>query len=203
VDLHRLEAFSDGVLAVAITLLALDLAVSGPGHGTLLSQLEGRWPQFAAYIVSFVTIGVIWVNHHALFRAIARVGRPVLFLNLLLLMSVVAIPFATSTVATYLRAGGTDSHVAAALYGVVMECMSIGFVAIFLASHRAGHLVVPLGREDARRAVVRFGLGIGAYAVAIAVALVNAPAALVLNGLVALYYVSRRTPGDGEPSPEA
>src|ERR1019366_4283 len=61
----RLEAFSDGVIAVAITLLALDLTVPQPGHGDLLTQLGAHWPQFAAYAVSFFTVGIIWVNHHA------------------------------------------------------------------------------------------------------------------------------------------
>jgi uncharacterized membrane protein len=59
----RLESFSDGVLAVAITLLSLDLAVNGPGHGTLAHQLTQRWPSFASYVVSFLVIGIIWINH--------------------------------------------------------------------------------------------------------------------------------------------
>src|SRR5215472_14892102 len=62
----RLEAFSDGVFAVAITLLALHLAVPGPGHGPLARQLVGHWPSFTAYVISFLTIGIIWVNHHML-----------------------------------------------------------------------------------------------------------------------------------------
>ncbi len=71
-DRSRLEAFSDGVFAVAITLLALNLTVAGPGHGLLRHQLwEHRWP-FAAYLISFFIIGIIWVNHHALVKSIAR-----------------------------------------------------------------------------------------------------------------------------------
>ena len=65
----RLEAFSDGVFAVAITLLALDLAVAGPGHDSLATQLGDRWPSYAAYVVSFFTIGITWVNHHTCSRA--------------------------------------------------------------------------------------------------------------------------------------
>ena len=60
----RLEAFSDGVFAVAITLLALNLAVKGPGYGTLAHQLAHQWPGYLAYLISFFTIGIIWVNHH-------------------------------------------------------------------------------------------------------------------------------------------
>ncbi len=87
-DRGRLEAFSDGVFAVAITLLALNLAVGGPGHGPLLQQLGQHWPTFIAYLISFFTIGIIWVNHHALTTNIRVVNRTLLFLNLLLLLFV-------------------------------------------------------------------------------------------------------------------
>ena len=103
-DRSRLEAFSDGVFAVAITLLALNLTVAGPGHGRLTHQLATHWPSFAAYVISFFMIGIIWVNHHALIRSITVVTRTLLFLNLLLLLFVVLIPFATATVAEYLNA---------------------------------------------------------------------------------------------------
>jgi uncharacterized membrane protein len=90
----RLEAFSDGVFAVAITLLALDLAVAGPGHGSLAHQLADHWPSFVAYVVSFFVIGITWVNHHALIETFVKVDRSLLFLNLVLLMFVVAIAVA-------------------------------------------------------------------------------------------------------------
>ena len=105
----RLEAFSDGVFAVAITLLALNLAVAGPGHGSLAHQLADRWPSFVAYAVSFTTIGIIWVNHHGVFKTFAAIDRVLVFLNLLLLFFVVVIPFATTTLADYLRGGGSDA----------------------------------------------------------------------------------------------
>ena len=78
----RLEAFSDGVFAVAITLLALDLAVAGPGHGSLAHQLADHWPSFVAYVVSFFVVGITWVNHHALVDTFVKVDRKLLFLNL-------------------------------------------------------------------------------------------------------------------------
>ena len=74
-DRSRLEAFSDGVFAVAITLLALDLTVEGPGHGRLLDQLYDKWPAFLAYLISFFMIGIVWVNHHALVRSITDGGQ--------------------------------------------------------------------------------------------------------------------------------
>src|SRR5215471_20540579 len=130
-DSARLEAFSDGVFAVAITLLALNLIVPGPGHGTLSHLLGHAWPSFAGYLVSFLTIGIIWVNHHTLFKNFVGVDRPLLFINLMLLFFVVAIPFATKTFADYLTAGGHNSgqnaSLAAAVYEGVFEGMSLGF----------------------------------------------------------------------------
>jgi uncharacterized membrane protein len=73
-DRGRLESFSDGVFAVAITLLALNLAVPGPGHHRLLNLLGHSWPAFAAYVISFFTIGVIWVNHRSLFSGLAHIA---------------------------------------------------------------------------------------------------------------------------------
>ena len=190
----RLEAFSDGVFAVAITLLALDLAVAGPGHGSLAHQLADHWPSFVAYVVSFFVIGITWVNHHALVDTFVKLDRYLLFLNLVLLMFVVAIPFATSTMATYLRDGGNDAHIAAALYGSVLEGMAVSFGSIFVWSVRRDRRLVPLPEGAVRTAVLRFGLGTIAYLVAIAVAFVSAPASLLVIALVAVYYIFEQTP---------
>ena len=193
-DRSRLEAFSDGVIAVAITLLALDLTVPGPGHGRLAHLLGEHWPAFLAYLISFFTIGIIWVNHHALIRTIKTVTRTLLFLNLLLLMFVVVIPFATSTVADYLSEVNGDAQVATALYGASFVGMSIGFVAIFewtLHGDRVYHPLPPEQHWAARRRFVSGGL---VYVAATIVALFNAIVAFVIIGLVALYYIFERTP---------
>jgi uncharacterized membrane protein len=193
-DKARFEAFCDGVFAVAITLLALDLVVDGPGHGSLAHQLGDRWPSFAAYVVSFFTIGIIAVNHHALFSSFARIDRTLVFCNLVLLLFVVLIPFATSTVARYLRDGGDDAHLAAAVYAAVFEGMSLGFVSVFWWSIRRGLLNVEMTRRDGQAALIRFGIGHVAYIVAIGVAFVSPVAALAIVGLVAIYYVFEQTP---------
>jgi uncharacterized membrane protein len=190
---NRLEAFSDGVFAVAITLLALNLTVDGPGHGSLADQLRHQWPSFAAYVVSFFVIGITWVNHHDLFKAFARVDRALLFLNLVLLMFIVAIPFATSTMASYLRTGGADAHLATALYAAVLEGMGMSYTAIFLWSVREDNRHVRLSPEAVRTIGLRFGLGSVVYLFAIGLAFVSAPAALALIAALAVYYMFQHT----------
>ena len=190
----RLEAFSDGVIAVAITLLVLDISIPGPGHGSLLTQLGDRWPEFAAYVVSFFTIGIIWVNHHARVSMIAVVDRTLLFLNLLLLIFVVLIPFATSTVAAYLTSGGNDSHIATAFYALVLEGMALSFTAMFEWSLGEGRTLGPIPQEQRRGARVRTSIGSLIYAVEFLVAFVNAPISLAMAGATAVYYIFAPVP---------
>ena len=149
----RLEAFSDGVFAVAITLLALNLAVKGPGlgHPSLAHQLADQWPGYVAYLISFFTIGIIWVNHHAMVSNVVRVTRTLLFLNLVLLLFVVLVPVATGTVGAYLAHGGDgfDAKLAVAVYGIVLVGMSVGFSSMLEWS---------LGEGRTRRAACRRGV---------------------------------------------
>src|SRR5262249_49914183 len=191
----RLEAFSDGVFAVAITLLALDLAVPGPGGEALASKLRDHLPSFAAFIVSFLTIGIIWVNHHTLFTNVARVDRTLLFLNLLLLFFVVCIPFATSTFAEYFRDGGFVPAGAGGLFHGLLPGMGLGLRTLAWWNIRREHLRVALTPEAARTAVIRFGIGNLAYLAAIGVAFLSPGVSLLMSGLVAVYYVFEQTPG--------
>jgi uncharacterized membrane protein len=195
VDRSRLEAFSDGVFAVAITLLALNITVEGPGHKiSLQHQLwEHRW-SFAAYLLSFFVIGIIWVNHHVLIKSIALVDRTLLFLNLVLLLFVVLIPFSTATAAEYLPVGGPDVKVAMAMYSAVFLGMSIGFSSIFEWTLHGDHRTVPLPPEAHWPARLRFVGGSGVYVVSFVVSLFNATIAFILIALVALYYIVERTP---------
>jgi uncharacterized membrane protein len=200
---NRLEAFSDGVFAVAITLLALDLAVPGPGGAmSLAGRLFDHRTSFAAFVVSFLTIGIIWVNHHTLFKNFARVDRPLLFFNLLLLFFVVCIPFATSTFGAYLLAGRFDASVAAAIYEGVFEGMSLSFCIMFWWAIRREHLKIALTPAAARTATIRFGIGNIAYIAAIGVAFISPTAAFAISAVVAVYYVFEQTPGRG-PAPAA
>jgi uncharacterized membrane protein len=189
----RAEAFSDGVLAVAITLLVLDLHVEATGHGSLSHQLGQTWPSFAAYVVSFFVIGVIWVNHHALFSLIDRVDRVLLFENLMLLMFVTTLPFTTSTLAEFVREGGADARLAVVLYGISNIGMAFGFTAMLSRMVHHGLLANPVPPAVARRAVRRFGLGTIAYPVATGAGLLWPPLILIAIGVLAVYYMAEQT----------
>ena len=195
-DRSRLEAFSDGVFAVAITLLALNLTVAGPGHGRLIDQLGAHWPSFVAYLISFFYIGIIWVNHHVLIRSIKVVNRTLLFVNLVLLLFVVLIPFSTGLVAQYLyhSLNDVDTRVAMVLYCAVFLGMAVGFGAIFEWTLHGERVYQPVPRERYWAARIRFVGGGGVYVLAIVVALFDAIAAFVIIGLVALYYIVENTP---------
>jgi uncharacterized membrane protein len=202
-DRGRLEAFSDGVFAVAITLLALDLTLAGPGHVPLWHQLKEHWPAFAAYVISFFTIGIIWVNHHDLIRSITVVNRTLLFLNLVLLLFVVLIPFGTATAAEYLNVRGNDPNdpkVAMALYSAVFLGMSIGFGSLFEWTLHGERVQQPVPEDKRWAARARFVGGGGVYLIAIIVAVFSPTASFVLLALTAVYYITQRTPRTGGPA---
>ena len=182
----RLEAFSDGVFAVAITLLVLELAVPGE-EGDLAHEVGQLWPSFAAYVVSFFTIGIIWVNHHTMVTGFERLDRTTLFLNLNLLLWVVLIPWSTALIAEHLRDSGADEHFAAAVYAANFLVMGFSFFAMWRHAGRAGLVTLAAGTMHAL--IVRNGIGQGGYLAALGLAWVSAPAALIVCGLVAAYYV--------------
>jgi uncharacterized membrane protein len=130
------------------------------------------------------------------------VTRPLLFLNLVLLLFVVMVPFSTKTVSDYLASGGFDAKVAVAVYGIVLEGMSIGFALMLEWSLGEGRtrIAVPPGRRWAAR--LRFTIGGLAYLLVIGGAFINAPAALAFSGLVGLYYIFERTPTVTSAKPE-
>jgi uncharacterized membrane protein len=183
----RLETFSDGVFAVAITLLVLGLHVSAP-RGGLARALANEWPHYATYVVSFLTIGIIWMNHHAQFRRIEEADRTLTVLNLVLLMIVTAIPFPTSLLASYLH-DGADEHVAAAVYAGTLLAMSIAFFSTYVWAARRKLFAPWVGEQHVGYLIRRNVAGLLVYAVAIGVAFTSASASLALCGLVALYYL--------------
>ena len=198
-DSRRAESFSDGVFAVAITVLVFNLLPVGAG--TITSQqlshaLSSAWPQYAAYAISFLTIGIMWMNHHTMLALVTRVDRPLLALNLLLLMGVVAVPFPTALVAEHLtgrfRAGGS---IAAVVYCLAMVAISIGYSAmwLYLEFHRDRLGAPPRVRSPAAVSL-RFSIGLVGYLVATLLAFFSAAAALTLCGLIAIYYLFDHLP---------
>ncbi|MFI6449705.1 TMEM175 family protein [Kitasatospora sp. NPDC050543] len=205
-DSARVEAFSDGVFAIAITLLVLEISVpSAHSAHELWHALGEEWPSYGAYVVSFLVIGVMWVNHHTVFSYIARVDRTLVFLNLLLLLVVAALPFPTALVAENLREPGA-SNVAAAVYGAVMVAHAVTFFLFWYYVTRTGHCFDDRVDVRAARATrLRFGLGLIVYPLTVALAFASAVLALALHGLLAVYYafnqtpVPTRQPGSAEP----
>ncbi len=179
----RLETFADGVFAIAATLLILDVRADGdPLSGSLLHA----WPSYAAYAVSFLTIGIMWVNHHTMFSQVARADRTFLFLNIGLLMGVAFLPFPTRLVAEHLQHEGAEA--AALAYGITMILISVGFVSTWFYAARK------LLRPDADARVVggisrSFRPGIPIYAVATLSALISPWVAVSIYAALALFYV--------------
>ena len=184
---NRLEAFSDGVFAIAITLLVLELNVPEGEH--LWEQLKDEWPSFAAFFVSFWVIGIIWVNHHGVMDHLARADRGVLYLNLLLLFTVVFIPFPTALLAEHLKSGESD-HIAAIIYSGAFLAMSIAYGLLWNYITKRRHLLgVELTDEQIRRTSRRFQIGTPFYAVQLAFAFISPALVLAINAALAVYYM--------------
>src|SRR5215813_7064741 len=189
----RAEAFSDGVFAVAITVLVFGLLPIGTGKVNAEILLQA-WPQYFAYVVSFLTIGILWMNHHTILAHVARVDRPLLVLNLLLLMGIVAIPFPTALVAEHLQHEGATA--AAVTYGLVMIAISFAFSGlwIYVVTH-APALGASLPPEALRASIPGFTGGLIAYVVGTAIAFLSPLAAVIIFGALAVYYLFEHLPG--------
>ncbi len=185
----RTEAFSDGIFAIAATLLVLELKVPQVEPGGLADALLESWPSYAIYVVSFLTIGIIWVNHHAVLDRIREVNRPLLFMNLMFLMAVAGIPFPTALLGDYLQAG-LDERLAVAVYGGTMSLMGVTFGAIWAYAVLSDDLLhARVDRTRARRSLWIFAAGTPLYVLAIGASLLSATLALVIYALLALFYL--------------
>jgi uncharacterized membrane protein len=201
VSTGRVESFSDGVLAVAITLLVLNIAVPAVNEtdgGVHLGRLLGQqWPQYAAYATSFLTVGIIWINHHAMLSRLRQVDHFFMFVNLLLLMAVAVLPFATALLATYLRAGHGD-HLAAAIYGGALLAMGALFTALnhHVLRARPELLAEDMPEAERRRILARSASGVTPYVFAVALAPVSAFATLGISAAVAVFYALPQASGN-------
>jgi uncharacterized membrane protein len=191
---NRLEAFSDGVFAIAITLLVIEIRPPTPAEGESLARaLWEQWPHYLGYFLSFLVLGVMWLNHHRIFEPAVRVDGIVLVLNLNLLLWAVLIPFPTAVVADFLREGGDDAKTAVALYGGVILLAAIAFTALFVGITREGIVDQLPTPEQVRAARIRFGLGVGVYTGAFLLSWLSPALALAAHGTMAAYYLTEQS----------
>jgi uncharacterized membrane protein len=170
VDTARTEAFSDGVFAIAITLLVLEIAIPEEEFDDLWAALADLWPSYLAYVTSFLTIGALWLGHHSIFRRLRRVDATLLRLNLALLMVVAFLPFPTSLMA---RALTTDAErPAVLLYGATVLAIATLMTAIArYAVARADLLADEAARVQVRAIAARTAPSLGFYGLVLLLAL--------------------------------
>jgi uncharacterized membrane protein len=187
----RVEAFSDGVFAIIITLLALDLRVpraSVVQNGSLAAALLHQWPVYVAFVLSFLQVGVVWANHHAMFHYFRRTDHKVLIYNLLLLMCVTVLPFTTSLLAEYARAPEVERRTAALVYSGVLVISGVFFDALWNHALHAD-LVKPHADPHRLYWLRRHWLLLPIfYGIAFALAFVSARVSMVMYALLLIYY---------------
>jgi TMEM175 potassium channel family protein len=196
-DTGRIEAFSDGVFAIAITLLVIEIRPPHVEGGRSLTEaLAHLWPSYLGYAISFLVIGTIWANHHNRFRLILRSDHQFLFLNVLFLMCVAFIPFPTALLADYLPSTGGYRTTAVAVYTGTLAVTAIFFTLLWLYAAANRRLVDRRADPSVLRAMTRrFVLGMFLYIVAFALAFVSVTASLALIVALALLFVLPE-PGD-------
>ena len=182
----RLETFSDGVFAIAATLLVLEFSVNSSGD--LGRELLHLWPAYLAYVTSFVTIGIIWMNHHHAVSLIAKTDRTFLFINNLLLMTVAFLPFPTKLVAQFLGRDGEQAAVLA--YTATFVLMSVIYNAWWRYASGERRLIAEDVPDSALDAISRaFNPGIPMYAATFVVAFFSPLAAVILTFAIAAFYL--------------
>ena len=198
-DTGRIEAFSDGVFAIAITLLIIEIGVphleDEPPGTTLPQALVGLWPSYLGYVIGFLQIGVIWANHHNRFRFIERSDHGLLFLNILFLMCVAFIPFPTALLAEYLERTASERETAGVIYAGTLAVTAVFFTLLWL--YAAANRLVDRNLDPSlvRAMTRRYLLGTVAYLLVFVLAYVNVAASLILIVILALLFVLPE-PGD-------
>ncbi len=188
----RTEAFSDGVFAIAITLLVLEIRVPEGDEGRLLNELLAIWPPYAAYAISFLTIGVMWLHHHHQMSFLATVDRGLLNRNLALLAMVGFLPFPTALLARYATAtDSADQRAAVAAYGFSMILLSAAFALLWDSVKRRQELqTVDADSTSIRTSRNRSCMAIAWYAAATAVAVLAPWVSLAVFALIATAFAT-------------
>jgi TMEM175 potassium channel family protein len=190
VSTGRLETFADGVFAIAATLLILNVDAQIGEHSSALGhRLLEIWPSYIAYAVSFVTIGIIWSNHHTVMGQLGRVDRTFLMLNVLLLLCVAFVPFPTRLIAEHLR-DRHDLGAAALAYGATMTAMSVTYFTLWMYASHAGRLLHSDADPRVVSGITRSYLpGTPVYLTATLIAFVSPLASVIMFAAIALFYV--------------
>jgi uncharacterized membrane protein len=182
----RLEAFSDGIFAIAATLLVLEFTV-GSGRN-LGDQLLHLWPSYLAYVTSFLTIGIIWMNHHHTVSLLSHANRTMLFINNILLMTIAFLPFPTKLVADYLRRDGEGAATLA--YTATFVVMAAMHQVWWQYARRNRRLIADGVPDSALRAVDRaYAPGIAMYGLCFVIALFSPLTAVLLTFAIAAFYL--------------
>ncbi|HMH59469.1 MAG TPA: TMEM175 family protein [Galbitalea sp.] len=182
----RLEAFSDGVFAIAITILIFDIkAPTNTQH--LLPALLALWPSYLGYVLSFLLIGLLWVNHHVMFEHIIKADRLLMFVNTVLLLVVAFVPFATSVLAATFR-NGDGENIAVALYGVTLTAAGLLFNAIWSHADRGGLFDDGVTAHGIRRMTKRILFGPAMYAIGAVIGFFLPVVGVVVYALLILFY---------------
>lgn len=187
----RLKALIDGLFAIALTLLVLDLPKPLFSQH-LTNDLLHEWPSYVAYLVSFATIGIIWIEHHAMMSAVRRIDRRFLEISLLFLLVVSVVPWPTALAAQYAREG-SQARPAAVLYAATMLCMGLAFALSWRYLERHPDLIEPTTAPAFPVGVRRALLGGLAYLVAIAVAFASPFASFAIDAAIAAYFALSRS----------
>jgi uncharacterized membrane protein len=190
VSTARLETFADGVFAIAATLLILNVDAQIGEHSSAFGhRLLEIWPSYIAYAVSFVTIGIIWSNHHTVMAQLGRVDRTFLMLNVLLLLCVAFVPFPTRLIAEHLR-DRHDLEAAALAYGATMTVMSVAYLTLWIYASHAGRLLHTDADPRVVSGITRSYLpGTPVYLTATLIAFVTPLASVIMFAAIALFYV--------------
>ena len=184
----RLEAFSDGVFAIAITLLVLDIAVPAAAGHDLLGAILGLWPSYLAYVASFSTIGAVWLGHNAITEYLDRADTAFVRLNLLLLLFVSFLPFPTRLVAGFIGQDNAE-RVAVTFYGIILVLASTMLLVLWRYAVRAKLVRPDLADEEVDLLTERLTPGLGGYLVLIVSGLFFPVVAVIGYLVIALYYI--------------
>jgi uncharacterized membrane protein len=189
----RLEAFSDGVFAIAITLLVLDIALPANASRHLLRSVGDLWPSYVAYVASFSTIGAMWLGHNAITEYLDRADGTFVRLNLLLLLFVAFLPFPTRLFAEYIAKDSVE-RVAVTFYGATLVLTSTLLLVLWRYAVRRKLVRPDMGDEEIQLLTQRLTPGLGGYAVLIVAGLFYPIVAVIGYLAIAIYYIvpSRR-----------